>query len=107
MQAPSYQYRNSHDRPMSIMGFPILVRQHLYIESGPRSPGQGDCWEGRRLGWAAAMVFCDMFTAISRTTPTALHCCHMSITASQITRNSTVCSGLRQNTSNLCIAGPF
>ena len=29
----SYQYRRSH----SAMGFPILVRRHLYIESGPRA----------------------------------------------------------------------
>ena len=41
----SYQYRKSHcgdktiwrssDRLISTMGFPILVRWHLYIESGP------------------------------------------------------------------------
>ena len=34
----SYQYRKSQrwlDRLISTMGFPILVRWHLYIESGP------------------------------------------------------------------------
>ena len=32
----SYQYRKSHyDRLISTMGFPILVRWHLHIESGP------------------------------------------------------------------------
>ena len=44
----SYQYRKSHcgdktiayDRLISTMGFPILVRQHLYIESGPRLLGK-------------------------------------------------------------------
>ena len=29
--------RWSYDRLISTMGFPILVRRHLYIESGPRS----------------------------------------------------------------------
>ena len=40
----SYQYRKSHcgdktiyDRLISTMGFPILVRWHLYIESWPRT----------------------------------------------------------------------
>ena len=36
----SYQYRKSHcgDKSLiSTMGFPILVRWHLYIELGPRS----------------------------------------------------------------------
>ena len=36
----AYQYRKSHCRHKTIlrpsMGFPILVRWHLYIESGPR-----------------------------------------------------------------------
>ena len=38
----SYQYKKSHsgdrrsdDRLISTMGFPVLVRLHLYIESGP------------------------------------------------------------------------
>ena len=30
----------SYDRLISTMGFPILVRRHLYIESGPWSPNQ-------------------------------------------------------------------
>ena len=30
------EIRRSDDRLISTMGFPILVRQHLYIESGPR-----------------------------------------------------------------------
>ena len=41
----SYQYRKSiveirrsYDRLISTMGFSILVRWHLYIESGPRCP---------------------------------------------------------------------
>ena len=34
------EIRRSYDRLISTMGFPILVRQHLYIESGPRDPGQ-------------------------------------------------------------------
>ena len=29
------EIRRSYDRLISIMGFPIPVRQHLYIESGP------------------------------------------------------------------------
>ena len=37
----SHQYRKSHcgsyDRLISTMGFPILIRHHLYIESGPWS----------------------------------------------------------------------
>ena len=46
----SYQYwkshcgdRRSYDRLISTMGFPILVRRHLFIESGP-------CW-GIPLGF--------------------------------------------------------
>ena len=31
------EIRRSYDRLISTMVFPILVRQHLYIESGPRS----------------------------------------------------------------------
>ena len=30
------EIRRSYDRLISTMGFPILVRLHLYIESGPR-----------------------------------------------------------------------
>ena len=30
------EIRRSYDRLISTMGFPILVRQHLYIEPGPR-----------------------------------------------------------------------
>ena len=50
----SYQYRKSHcveirrshDRLIFTMGFPILVRWHLYIELGPRSVPDGwDRWE--------------------------------------------------------------
>ena len=36
---PIVQIRRSYDRLISTMGFPILIRWHLYIESGPRS-----CW---------------------------------------------------------------
>ena len=32
---PIVEIRRSHDRLMSTMGFPIPVRWHLYIESGP------------------------------------------------------------------------
>ena len=32
------EIRRSYDRLISIMGFPILVRWHLYIESGTRAP---------------------------------------------------------------------
>ena len=32
------EIRRSYDRLISTMGFPILVRRHLYIESGPCSP---------------------------------------------------------------------
>ena len=31
-----YLIRLSHNRPISTMGFPILIRWHLYIEPGPR-----------------------------------------------------------------------
>ena len=34
---PIVEIRRSHDRLISTMGFPILVRWHIYIESGPRS----------------------------------------------------------------------
>ena len=37
MGNPIVEKRRSYDRLISTMGFPILVRQHLYIESGPRS----------------------------------------------------------------------
>ena len=30
------EIRRSYDRLISTMGFPILVRRHLYIDSGPR-----------------------------------------------------------------------
>ena len=33
---PIKEIRQSYDRLISTMGFPILVRWHLYIESGPR-----------------------------------------------------------------------
>ena len=32
---PIVEIRRSYDRLISTMGFPILVRRHLYIESGP------------------------------------------------------------------------
>ena len=32
------EIRRSYDRLISTMGFPILIRWHLYIESGPRCP---------------------------------------------------------------------
>ena len=32
---PIVEIRRSYDRLLSTMGFPILVRRHLYIESGP------------------------------------------------------------------------
>ena len=34
---PIVEIRQSYDHLISAMRFPILVRQHLYIESGPRS----------------------------------------------------------------------
>ena len=34
---PIVEIRRSSDRHISTMGFPILVRLHLYIEAGPRS----------------------------------------------------------------------
>ena len=34
---PIVEIRRSYDRLISTMGFPILVRWHLYIESGPRA----------------------------------------------------------------------
>ena len=62
MKMSSYQYRKSHcgdktivDRLISTMGFPILVRWHLYIESGPWSLwgwSTGNRWTPRkRLIW--------------------------------------------------------
>ena len=43
----TFQYRKSHcgdktvlELSISTMGFPLLVRQHLYVESGPRNPEQ-------------------------------------------------------------------
>ena len=41
------EIRRSYDRLISTMGFPILVRWHLYIESGPRFFLYGQyrgCW---------------------------------------------------------------
>ena len=35
MGNPIVEMRRSYDRLISTMGFPILVRLHLYIESGP------------------------------------------------------------------------
>ena len=35
---PIVEIRWSYDHLFSTMGFPILVRRHLYIESGPSSP---------------------------------------------------------------------
>ena len=35
---PIVEIRRSYDPLISTMGFPILVRWHLYIESGPRVP---------------------------------------------------------------------
>ena len=39
---PIVKIRRSYDRLISTMGFPVLVRWHIYIESGPwkRSPMQ-------------------------------------------------------------------
>ena len=34
---PIVEIRRSYDRLISTMGFPVLVRWHLYIESGPSS----------------------------------------------------------------------
>ena len=44
----SYQYRKSHfgDNLISTMGFPILVRWQLYIESGPWFPIPVDLIQG-------------------------------------------------------------
>ena len=35
MGNPIVEIRRSYDRLISAMGFPLLVRRHLYIESGP------------------------------------------------------------------------
>ena len=35
------EIRRSQDHLISAMGFPVLVRQHLYIESGPRAINKG------------------------------------------------------------------
>ena len=58
----SYQYRKTHcgDRLISTMGFPILVRWHLYIESGPCSslpipPALVDS-ACQRLWWSVLMA---------------------------------------------------
>ena len=37
---PIMEIRRSYDRLISTMGFPILVRRHLYIESGSRSSAE-------------------------------------------------------------------
>ena len=39
---PIVEIRRSYDRLISTMGFPIPVRRHLYIESGPWSFVQGN-----------------------------------------------------------------
>ena len=41
---PIVEIRRSYDRLISTMGFPILVRLHLYIESGPGGDWLPVCW---------------------------------------------------------------
>ena len=41
---PIVEIRRSYDRLISTMGFPIPVRRHLYIESGPRVPSCQGLW---------------------------------------------------------------
>ena len=45
------EIRRSHDRLISTMGFPILVRWHLYIESGPSTQHSTNCVQN----------YCDIF----------------------------------------------
>ena len=44
---PIVEIRRSYDRLISTMGFPILVRRHLYIESGPWRPS--NLYDGESL----------------------------------------------------------
>ena len=54
----TFQYRKSHcgdktvlELSISTMGFPLLVRQHLYVESGPRNPEQNSR-EHQAITWS-------------------------------------------------------
>ena len=44
------EIRRSYDRLIATVGFPILIRRHLYIESGPR------CYSDRDKGWGLVRV---------------------------------------------------
>ena len=55
---PIVEIRRSCDRLISTMGFPILVRRHLYIGSGPR------------LHHDAVVTICDFPNALSWSKPT-------------------------------------
>ena len=64
------EIRRSYDRLISTMGFPILVRRHLYIES--RS------WSLVLLPWVSSIVemcsrFCHSFYVLSHLLPSAAY----------------------------------
>ena len=53
------EIRRSYDRLISTMGFPILVRRHLYIESGPRKRS------GDQYPFAFFVIHCSDITWVS------------------------------------------
>ena len=60
---PIVEMRRSYDGLISTMGFPILVRWHLYIESGPR------CSEKPHFGfhpWRMSMSIAEVIITIIR-----------------------------------------
>ena len=55
------EIRRSYNRLISTMGFPILVRRHLYIESGSRFKGSlGICWWISRWWRRCQYSVCDV-----------------------------------------------
>ena len=54
---PIVEIRRSYDRLISTMGFAILVRRHLYIESGPWFPGLTRLCDTSVLCWCSAPSF--------------------------------------------------
>ena len=52
------EIRRSYDRLISTMGLPILVRCHLYIESGPRT--RSVC-RSQQIGWCGWLPKCKLF----------------------------------------------
>ena len=55
---PIVATRRSYDRLISTMGFPILVRWHLYIETGPQLRGKRTWWRHQMETFSALLALC-------------------------------------------------